>query len=515
MPPKPTLVQTTQAEVSTAEADLDVMLAYETVVAAKYTAQQIRDLKKQGKTMPDGSYPIGDCDDAEKAVHAVGRGNADHDAIRRHIIKNTPSSCKNVIPDNWNNDGSIKAAVALDARPPMAAGDGILDGIPFTIPALAMTNTPTGDGRIFREFTAGSLPMPLMAQFGTSAMGGHDGAVIAGKITQLTMNADGTCSASGVYAMTDDGVKAATLAASQMLTGVSVDCDSAELEVMGDGTFDYSTARIRGATQTPFPAFMDAQVVVTQSDIDTALGLVASGTAVAEVEFTDDRWRPPAAWFADPELEGPTALTFTPEGQIVGHLALWDSCHTTVRSETGECLSPPESLSGYRYFNVGQIETDDGQMVACGALTYGTAHAAKKRPNGEIVPAMAAVEHYANSGHIGGYIRCGQDAYGIWAAGAIEPDLDAKAKRQMLAAKPSGDWRMVAGSLELVGALMVPKPAFPVPSLLMSGRDCVALVAAGAVPDAVAPVTLVDAVQTLTEVLLPLAADRIVAGLPE
>lgn len=405
------------------------------------------------------------------------------------------------------------AVAEFDARPPMMTGEGILDGIPFTIPVLALTNVPTGDGRLLKELSAAPLPLPLQAQFENNP--GHDGAVVAGKITSITLGSDGTASASGVYAMTADGMQAAALAASQMMTGISVDLDSVDVDYDEiNDVLIFNTARIRGATQLPIAAFAEACIVVTQADIDAATGMVASGTPVADVTFADDGWRPPRAWFTEPELDGPTALTFTPSGEVIGHLALWNSCHTTAYSETGECLSAPESMSGYAYFMTGQIETDDGQMVACGNLTFGTGHAPKRRANGEIMPAAAAKEHYDDSGHIGAYLRVGQDAYGIWVHGAMEPDLTAKEKRQLLAAKLSGDWRMVAGNLELIGALAVPKPAFPVPSLATSGRDCVALVAAGAVPDA-APQANGAIPQALLDVLYPLAADAIVASLTE
>lgn len=66
--------------------------------------------------MPDGSYPIKDQEDLDNAVHAVGRGNADHDTIRKHIIKQAHKlGHPEAIPDNWNTDGSLKQENALEA----------------------------------------------------------------------------------------------------------------------------------------------------------------------------------------------------------------------------------------------------------------------------------------------------------------------------------------------------------------------------------------------------------------
>jgi hypothetical protein len=83
---------------------------------------------KSGAAMPDGSYPITACSGGEgtvdAAVHAVGRGGADHDAIRRHVIKRAKAlGCPGKIPDNWNGDGTLKTtaddvAALQDAPPP-------------------------------------------------------------------------------------------------------------------------------------------------------------------------------------------------------------------------------------------------------------------------------------------------------------------------------------------------------------------------------------------------------------
>lgn len=76
--------------------------------ADKYSADDRKRMASNGQAMPDGSYPIGDEEDLGKAIHAVGRGGSDHDAIRRHIIKRAAAlGLSSRIPDDWNSDGSI------------------------------------------------------------------------------------------------------------------------------------------------------------------------------------------------------------------------------------------------------------------------------------------------------------------------------------------------------------------------------------------------------------------------
>lgn len=62
-----------------------------------------------GYALPDGSFPTDDATDVEKAIHAVGRGGADHDHIRVHIMAAAKRlGCMDLIPADWRPDGSIK-----------------------------------------------------------------------------------------------------------------------------------------------------------------------------------------------------------------------------------------------------------------------------------------------------------------------------------------------------------------------------------------------------------------------
>jgi hypothetical protein len=79
-------------------------------------------------------------------------------------------------------------------------------------------------------------------------------------------------------------------------------------------------------------------------------------------------------------------------------------------------------------------------------------------------------------------VAVGNDAHGIWVAGAIRPGTSESRIRELRAAgQVSGDWRRIGGSLRLVGLLAVNVPGFPVPKLrthLTSGQQ-LSLVAAG------------------------------------
>lgn len=88
-------------------------------MADKYTADQIKAMGAKGQAFKnaDGhfSYPIGDAGDLDNAIKAVGRGGADHDAIRKYIIGRAGAMGKSsMIPDNWNADGSLKGQSSQD-----------------------------------------------------------------------------------------------------------------------------------------------------------------------------------------------------------------------------------------------------------------------------------------------------------------------------------------------------------------------------------------------------------------
>jgi hypothetical protein len=97
-------------------ADADVEKA-EVVEKAKYSAEQLRDMLKAGHAMkgPDGKpdYPIGDEEDLENAIHAVGRGKGDHSKIRAYIKNRAKEMGKiSKIPSYWVEAGMAFAADA-------------------------------------------------------------------------------------------------------------------------------------------------------------------------------------------------------------------------------------------------------------------------------------------------------------------------------------------------------------------------------------------------------------------
>jgi hypothetical protein len=205
---------------------------------------------------------------------------------------------------------------------------------------------------------------------------------------------------------------------------------------------------------------------VTEIAMDTAPALTLTAAAPPS-HFTPD-------WFENPGLQSPTPFTVTDDGRVFGHLATFGQCHIGV---TSECVIAPHSVTNYAHFHTGTVMTSDGQKLAAGRVTFNTGHADLNASVNE------TVSHYDHTGSIAAMVRAGEDAHGIWVAGGL-CDIDPSDIRTLQAsAGLSGDWRTIGGNLELVAALAVNVPGFPIPrtALAASGADVDSLVAANQV----------------------------------
>lgn len=119
---------------------------------AKYTAQEERDALAAGQAMPnakgDPSYVIKTKADLRRAIKAVGRGKADHDDVRKHIITRAKAlGLEGMVPENWNADGSLKDAAKADADPEtVAKAEALLRNVRALVPDLAKADGDTEDG---------------------------------------------------------------------------------------------------------------------------------------------------------------------------------------------------------------------------------------------------------------------------------------------------------------------------------------------------------------------------------
>ncbi len=377
---------------------------------------------------------------------------------------------------------------------------------------LAFEGMATEDGRYILPGALSwrDLPLTLMAMTVTSE-GGHEGAFVAGRIdTMAKEDRDGMTAIVGTGIFDtggEQGAEVARLVADETVRGVSVDLaindyafrdpetgeiiepdemDEADMEraYFGELQMAVRDATIMAATVCPTPAFADARIAVTASGqrvlrVTSPLEVIVGPLTASAAGMTPAV--PPEPWFYRKEPNQPVPLTVSDSGEVFGHIAAWDSCHT---GRTGVCVQPPRSPSGYAYFNAGEVRCENGKRVGCGQIFFHAEHAPLSLAGRKVL------DHYAHTGLVGADVRAVDGRFGIWVSGALRSTLTVEEARAFMASKPSGDWRQMTpgGPLELVGVLAVNDPGFPVPRQLVASAedadgDAVALTAAFDLPD--------------------------------
>lgn len=263
--------------------------------------------------------------------------------------------------------------------------------------------------------------------------------------------------------------------------------------------WDQLAPETRAAYKYPLADVIDGQLCLVAAAVDVQVGLSSLGREVLDIP--EDWWpqydyqlealknrvhgegesedamtaaaplRPPAHWFDDPMFEGPTPLTVTADGQVKGHLALWNVCHFGLQDV---CRMAPHSNSGYQYFLTGTVLTADGTQRKVGRITLGTGHANLR------LGYIPAADHYDNTGTAVAVVAAGEDRFGPWVAGAAVPGVPEEKIAELRRSPLSGDWRPTPKGLELVAALAVNTPGFPIVGLNAAG-EIQSLVAAGMV----------------------------------
>lgn len=388
-------------------------------------------------------------------------------------------------------------------------------------PAIGFQDVETADSRIFHEVGARTLPLPFLTQFQTAW--GHDGAYITGRID--TLQIEGTeIRATGVFlpAIAERAGEAAELCRSGAMPGVSVDFGNPEryefevIAIDDDGwptewLEHYYGCPVMGATQVAFPAFPDAAIAIVGADIpaepapaeasndegtqaavpvetSAAAGGMPSGRApaaparAATSKLTAGAKipRPPRALLTEPVFTELTRLTVTEHGdwhQVAGHFASrdpiardGDQCHIGWQ---GMCMTAPRSASAYSYFRLGSVVCDDGSRVATGPLVMHLDH--EDVDPFTMTDWRDAQRYYDNTGLAIADGITGDDEFGPWFSGVIRPGARAEDIYALQASSLSGDWREIAGRLELIALQACNTPGFPLPRVLAASGRTVAL----------------------------------------
>jgi hypothetical protein len=397
----------------------------------------------------------------------------------------------------------VKAQVLAKAeearrRVSLTAASGIItEGLKFKIPLVIPEDLESGDGRKFKKgaLSIRELPLPLMWQIKTAE--GHMGSVVVGRIDRMERTPMGIGNAYGVFDTSPHGREVQRLIENGFIKGVSADLDQFEAKEikneaaegdddLGKSKLSINKARVMAVTIVPKPAFQECKIIIEKttntpqedsmiadgvyqddSDYANTQALIACGIIAGAIPVV-----PPTEWFNNPGLDKATPITVDDNGRVFGHIAAWNVDHIGLAYGT----KPPRSKSNYAYFHTGVVRTESGKDVPVGQLTLAGGHASLE------ASAAEAVKHYDDTASAIADVHAGEDAYGIWVAGALRPSASPEQIRALRASAPSGDWRPIRGSLELVAVCQVNVPGFPIARARVASGAVMALVAAGALP---------------------------------
>lgn len=331
---------------------------------------------------------------------------------------------------------------------------------------LAVIGKETDDGRMFASDMAlafRDFPLPLTWQ--KQSASSHSSAFTVGVIESAGVV--GTEVIGEGYMLDTPEAAEAMKEIEHGVTGPSVDMGDVTWELR-DATGNVVTddewwddpdmhivqtmlsGKVLGATLVSIPAFGQTTITLgamVERGQEALVAAAALAPIVRDVSY-------PAEFFTDPGFDEPTFPHITAAGRIQGHLAAFNVCHIGIQKD---CVKAPKSQTDYAWFHTSPpVKTSDGGNAKVGRLTVGSGHAADKLGVGP------AIDHYDNVGTCFALVHVGEDEHGIWFSGVAAPGATADQVTAGLAAPLSGDWRWVAGNYELVAALAVNTPGFPI-----------------------------------------------------
>jgi len=374
---------------------------------------------EQGNAMPDGSYPIENCEDLANAIQAIGRAS-DPEATKAHIRKRAAAlDCPDIeLPEDWSLKpwpGDLTAEEQAE----------FLAEIPGLFRASAKGEAFAPGTRDAPGWITHPVPTQRLRNYWTKGAG-------ASKIRWGQPGDFNRCRTQ----------LAKYIANPDWLAGA---CANLHKEALG-----FWPAQHRGK--------ISASVIA------------AAGAPVARLVQPEHKVYP-AEYFSEPTLDRAYPMKIDRETRrIHGYVSEWGVCHVGI---TGFCQEVPTSTTDYGYFKKGVIDTTEGEQFV-GCLSWG-GHASER------MSMAAASAFYDKPDAVRAFVNVGENAYGVWFSGIIPPDVtDEDITKMRAIGAVSGDWREVRGNLELIGVPVVNTPGLPVRQLAASAGRQTVMIGAGA-----------------------------------
>ncbi len=340
-------------------------------------------------------------------------------------------------------------------------------GAEIHFPVLAVMDTQTGDHRLLDSNGYGirDLPLSIRGQFTDSY--GHDGAFVTGALYEVTFDVEtNKISGKGFLLDDDNGWKHALYVQTGAMRGNSIDLTEAKARFeedldSGDYRVRFTNWKIGATTGVGKPAFAEAYATIPNEDavreIKASFASGDLGPLVCDVEdftfqlvvqpATDDipdevlaaagGVTVPYEKFFRPESERPQKIVVDAEGNVYGHLGLWESCHDGIE---GQCIRIPRPTDAYASFNKPGVLTDRG-IVNTGPIFLAGGH----RPGKGVRDLEAAYGGVENSW---ADVRITEGRLGPWISGVVRPGVDDTKVYTARASRISGHW--VGGKLKAI-----------------------------------------------------------------
>lgn len=444
-----------------------------------YSPEQREKMAKNGEALPDGSYPIADCEDLKNAIQAVGRAKDRDDAVA-HIKKRAKAlDCPDVeLPDSF----ALETLTVIEAEE-KEENEGY--AAIFGIGRLSESEDPETAAAVLRvrELLAeGAVGVSIAHDMNPDAM--PDFAVLEQLLAEenfeeidklmdavtirprhvaivdtpafsdarLSLNEDGSVSGPVVFEGRWTGdmrmLPFESLVWDEELLPIPIIWDRAEGDHTGMtvGWID-SLERQSGVTSAMLPE------PISEDQVEALVAAAGGGNTF------------PAAYFAKWKSTKPEPMHIdAPDSRglrrIWGHIVPKGVCH---RSDMGACFQYPEDVDPQlRGFHTGfAIPLDDGTSIRPGALTFEGAHIDTRLAR-RGVKASDLANHRDDANRVLGTVRAWPDAFGLAVSGVVPSDITNDDLIRAFACSPSVELWPSGRGRTLVGVHIVPTPAWPV-----------------------------------------------------
>lgn len=453
-----------------------------------YTKEQRDKMAKSGAAMPDGSFPIADCDDLKNAIQAIGRAS-DPGKAKAHIKKRKASlGCPDVdLPDDWSVEDTEEPAVGdTDKKTSGIIGTGSLSQSedPRTQALVSRVQELLREGAVAVSIKHDLHPEVSERLAGLEkesneklAAGDEEGALAAMQEAQ------------GIYENADIRPRHVAIVDTAAFSNARLTLGEDGYSVNGPVTFEgIYTGDVRtlkyGSLQwddelLPIPIIWDPEnndhdgvVVGSISTLERVDGMTTavrpeavSGEDVEAVTAAAGSSALPAEYFADFKPKKAVPLTISEEDEnglrhVYGIAAPKGVCH---RSDMGACFQYPGDVDPkHRGFHTGaEITLSDGSRVRVGALTIGGKHIDANLAR-QGVSFRDVNRHRDDANTVFAMVRAWETPFGLAISGVVMPGVDRDTLMRAMTLAPSVELWPAGRGRTLVGVHLVPTPAWPV-----------------------------------------------------